>query len=65
MSDETFSADAEALRETDKALLCNIEGEEVWVPKSLIHDDSEVYSMKANAGTLIVPLWWARKQGLA
>jgi hypothetical protein len=63
--DDTWNADAEAVKETDKALLCMLEGEEeVWVPKSVIHDDSEVYSMKANTGRLMVKGWWARKMGL-
>lgn len=49
--------------ETDKALLCVIDGEEHWVPKSQIHDDSPVYK-KGQSGTLIVTAWWANKRGL-
>jgi hypothetical protein len=56
--------DVTCLRETDKALLCLIEGEEVWVPQSQITDDSEVYE-QGGEGKLVVTTWWAAKQGLA
>ena len=66
MSGDTFRCEAEAIRETDKALLVRLEsGDERWIPKSLIDDDSEVYSMKSREGTLILPLWWAEKEGIA
>lgn len=50
------------LAESGKALLCVVEDEEVWVPKSQIDDDSEVYQ-KGHSGTLIVSDWFANKQG--
>lgn len=62
--EDCVDLDATAKRETPKALLVEVEGEEKWVPKSLIHDDSEVYR-EGDAGTLVVPLWWAEKEGLA
>lgn len=36
---------AEAIRDTGKALLCKVTdiGGEIWVPLSVIHDDSEVF----------------------
>lgn len=38
---------------------------EVWVPRSVIGDDSEVFDADENAvGTLIVEDWWAEKEGL-
>jgi hypothetical protein len=46
------------------ALLVVIDGDEVWVPKSVIHDDSEVYQ-GGDTGTLMVKSWWAAKNGLA
>jgi len=49
--------------ETDKALLCEWDADEHWVPKSQIHEDSEVYADGTN-GTLIVSDWWADKAGL-
>lgn len=49
--------------ETDGALLVVADGEEVWIPKSQIDDDSEVYA-KGTSGTLIIPRWLAREKGL-
>jgi hypothetical protein len=63
-SDPVHLDDVEAKVETDLALLCEIDGEEKWVPKKAIHDDSEVYSMKNSTGTLVVERWWAEKEGL-
>lgn len=49
--------------ETEGALLCIIDSEKYWVPKSQIHDDSEVYKLDTE-GALIVVTWWAKKAGL-
>jgi hypothetical protein len=52
------------VRETDRAILVTVGEEEVWVPKSQIHDDSEVFGSKEglnNEGTLIVRAWLAEK----
>lgn len=55
--------DAEAIGETDKALRVRTkEHGDVWVPKSVIHDDSEVFE-KGGDGALIVKAWFARKEG--
>lgn len=51
-------------RETDAALLVNVEGEEIWIPKSQIDDDSEVYK-KDTEGTLVIPRWLAEEKGIA
>jgi len=54
----------ECIRETDRALLVRLEdGDEHWIPKSVIHDDSEVYEL-GGEGTLVVQGWFARKEGL-
>ncbi len=51
-------------KETDKAILVLLDGgEEVWVPKSMISDSSEVQG-GVDLGTLVVPAWWALKAGL-
>jgi len=55
--------DASALRESAKALLVEIEGEESWIPKSQIDDDSEVFA-QGDSGMLVVNEWWAEKEGL-
>lgn len=57
-------AKVKAIRQTDKALLCKIDDDDVWVPKSLIHDDSEVYE-PGHHGKLVVAQWFAEKEGLA
>jgi len=57
--------DCKVKHETELALLVEIEGEPVWVPKSVIDDDSEVYDDNENAkGALVVKEWWAEKAGL-
>lgn len=50
-------------QETAKAILVVIDGKKYWVPKSQIHDNSEVYKADTS-GTLIVSSWWAEKNGL-
>lgn len=37
---------------------------EVWIPKSCVHDDSEVWE-PGHAGRLVVKSWFAEKQGWA
>lgn len=53
----------EAVRETADALLVNIEGTEVWIPKSHVDDDSEVYA-KGHEGRLVISEWIAMEKGL-
>lgn len=68
------SDEAVIVRETDKAVLVNIGrhqldddvdiADDVWIPKSVLHDDSSVYDPKERSrAQLIVKAWWARKQG--
>jgi len=59
----------EVVGATAKALKVRIPGKstarEVWVPRSVIDDDSEVFDADENAeGTLVVADWWAEKEGL-
>lgn len=50
--------------ETEKAILCDLEtGEELWVPKSLIREDSQVTS-KGDEGELAIPWWFAEREGV-
>lgn len=45
------------LRETNRAQLHQTEdGEEVWIPKSLIEDQ--------DTNWVEIPVWWAQKNGL-
>ena len=64
MAETVQIQNVKAVRETEAALLVEVEGEEeIWIPKSQIHDDSEVYKMDTE-GTLVIPLWLAEKHGL-
>ncbi len=57
--------EGKAAGETPKALRFEPEeGEPFWVPKSVIHDDSEVWEGDQK-GTLVVKLWWAEANGHA
>jgi len=59
--------EAKAKRFTDKAMLVVLldkDDEEVWVPRSQIHDDSEVYDADNREGRLVVSKWFAEKEGL-
>jgi len=55
--------DVEVVKATDMALLCLIEGDEHWIPKSQIHRTSEVKD-EGDEGTLIIPLWLAEEKGI-
>lgn len=67
MSDDAYSlGQGKVLRETDKAILFeNTDDKQLWVPKSVIHDDSEVWADADDKreGELIVKQWWAEKNG--
>lgn len=56
--------DVECIHETTDAIKVLIDGKEYWIPKSHIHDDSEVYE-KGGEGKLIVSQWIAEEKGLA
>lgn len=59
---QTFS-DYTCTRETEKAILVEGgDGEETWIPKSQIDDDSEVYK-KDTEGDLVISEFLAEKLG--
>jgi len=51
---------------TAKAILVEYEGEEFWVPKSIVDDDSEIYSGRqiGESGVLVIPYNFACEKGL-
>lgn len=53
----------EIVKETDKALLLRIDGEEYWCPLSQIAD-SDDYREGDEDVSLSVTEWWAKKAGL-
>jgi hypothetical protein len=56
-------ADVKCKASTDKACLCDIDGEEVWIPLSQIDEDSEVWDYE-DEGTLVITRWIAEQRGL-
>jgi hypothetical protein len=56
--------DATAIKETELALLCEIDSREVWIPKSQIHKNSDVQS-EDDHGDLVISKWFAEKERLA
>lgn len=61
---------AHVIRETDKAIRVGLEPGsaigpvDIWIPRSVLHDDSEVYGGNDGAaGQLVVKQWFARKEG--
>ena len=55
--------DVTCTKETEKAILVEVQNEEFWIPKSLIADTSEV-NCKGDEGTLVIPEWFAEKEGI-
>jgi hypothetical protein len=49
---------------TAKAIRVRIDERELWVPQSVVDDDSEVWK-DGDTGMLIVKEWFAIKEGLA
>lgn len=49
-------------KETKMAVLVKFPDCERWIPKSVLHDDSEVFDGGENAqGTVVVKAWWAQR----
>lgn len=57
--------DVTCVRETELAMLCEVPeaGRTLWVPKSLVDEDSEVRG-RGQEGCLIVARWFAVKEKL-
>lgn len=57
--------DVECVKETDRALCLSIPDyeDEVWIPKSVVSEDSDVTS-EGDEGRLIIHQWFADKEGL-
>ena len=54
-------SETECVAETDAALLCWFNGEELWVPKSVIDEENSEILKKGDSGDLVVAEWWALK----
>lgn len=53
----------ESQGETPDAIKCHFGDRMTWIPKSQIHDDSEVWK-NGQEGELIIPEWLAHEKGL-
>jgi len=63
MSRRTVEFEGKAVKETDAALLVEIDGKEWWIPKSQIDESSEVRA-EDDEGTLVITEWIATEKGL-
>jgi hypothetical protein len=66
-SDSESLGQGKVIKATDKALQVELTdlGETRWIPRSVIHDDSEVYDEGENKeGEVVVKQWWANQEGL-
>lgn len=61
--DELLIENCFIIHETEKAVLieCDFFDENQWVPKSVIHDNSEIWR-DGQCGDLTIKLWFAEKQ---
>lgn len=63
--DPVYLDECTCLKETDKALLIEYEGEEIWIPKSqIVYGDSEI-SSEGDEGVLAITQWIADEKGLS
>lgn len=59
----SYHCDVKCIGETDRALqILDDEGESFWIPKSVVHEDSEVFE-EDDVGTLVVKKWFAEREG--
>lgn len=66
MKSEVFIAEVDVIgveRETDMAILVQTAEGQAWIPKSQIHEDSEVWA-EGDRGILVIPEWLAEDKGL-
>jgi len=57
--------DCEVVNETELAICVDIPefDEEIWIPKSVVDDDSEVWE-GGQKGRLVVQEWFAKKESM-
>ena len=48
---------------TTKAVLCSIDGDDIWILLSQLDDDSEIWK-EGDEGTLVISDWIAAQKGI-
>jgi len=61
VDDTVTFPDARLLRETEKAILVEIDEVEYWVPKSQVDSATRIHAA-GDEGELVVSAWWVDKQ---
>jgi hypothetical protein len=65
MSDGISIGKGRATAQTKDAIRVSLQsGIELWIPQSVIHDDSEVFE-RGGTGNVVVAEWWADVKGLS
>lgn len=65
MADDAISEfEATLIRTTAKAMCVEIDGDEYWIPTSLVLDGTEDLDHAGDIGTLVIPRWKAVEMGL-
>lgn len=56
--------EVEVIATTDRAILCEIEGYEHWIPRKLISEEGDISDQSTNGdiGTVVIPEWFAIKE---
>lgn len=63
-NDPAEVGECKCIKETPNAILVDKNGGQSWIPKSQIHDDSEVWKL-GQKGKLVIFKWLAEKKGWA
>jgi hypothetical protein len=56
--------DVDTRADTEMAVLCLIDGDEHWIPRSVIVGSESEVNEVGDKGTLVIKSWFARKLGL-
>lgn len=56
--------DVTVIKESEKAILVDIEGDEVWIPVSQLHKTDNECKNEDDKGTLVITQWIAREKHL-
>jgi len=65
MDDKMVRIEVEVIKMHDQSMLVEYEGEQEWIPYSLIEDESEIteFSEDGDEGELVIPRWKAEEVG--